>query len=438
MPSIGISSGYGGLFCVLTVSKISTAILVFYIFFYLPIWGDNLLILYGSALLIIGSVGIYCCQNGFVLFANVPYAIWNHLILLGYILTAGFFAAFDYGVVVKSSVMFTAYSFICVSICYVSTEEDSFDWIFYILIALAILCAFYTMFRGAVIEGYGKSLSANCNPHTLAASMNLGIFAVAYLSRKMDMRSTLIAGALIALFMYTIINCGSRKVLFSSAMVVCIWLWASFRERWTSGDKNQRAVAVLLILLVLVGGFIAYRRFFTNSLMFSRMNNKDDMGDENRLLFYRKAVEIFMDRPILGGGYDQFQFWSRTGYYSHSTYAEAIADLGALGCAIYFFPLLYTVYVIVANALFIRKDYHSILLLAFCGAELFLGVGQIFFMEFSHFIAWTILYYNSFHYSPVAEHPESASRYIAPYRMTRETKYILNGSKKNVSKYIRT
>ena len=55
--------------------------------------------------------------------------------------------------------------------------------------------------------------------------------------------------------------------------------------------------------------------------------------------FYKIAWQIFVEKPLLGGGLNQFRYWSGTGAYSHSTYAEAIADFGLVGCIIYFFPI---------------------------------------------------------------------------------------------------
>ena len=121
----------------------------------------------------------------------------------------------------------------------------------------------------------------------------------------------------------------------------------------------------------------------------------DNSGNQKRVRFYKQAWEIFLEHPFLGGGYDQFKYLSGTGGYAHSTYAEAIADFGFVGCTIYFIPILYASYQILKKALLTERSFASLLMAALCIAELFLGAGQIFFMEFYHFLAWSILFFYS-------------------------------------------
>ena len=377
------------------ITKISATILIFYILFYLQVWGDNHLILYGSAMLTGLSMMILCFQEGYLDFSYVPFGVWNNLIMVVYSLLTGIIVAYNYSMVVSSSITFAAYSIVCIAVCYVSAEENSFDWILRVLILLALVCSIYAFFQGTIIEGYGKTLSRANNPHVFAAVMNLGIFSVTYLENKDGKRKSLfsvLSVFLICFFYYSIIECGSRKYLIASGILVGIWVLASLRVRWNKGDLQQRIILVLICCAAIAIIFYYYRFIYMNSYTYLRMSTKDDAGNQNRIEFYQKAFAIYMDHPIFGGGYDQFRYWAGTGGYSHSTYAEAIADFGSLGCLIYFSPILYTTVCVLRGALKVR-DYHSNLLVALCIVELFLGVGQIFFMEFYHFLAWMIIFY---------------------------------------------
>ena len=69
----------------------------------------------------------------------------------------------------------------------------------------------------------------------------------------------------------------------------------------------------------------------------------------------------------------------------------------------YFLPIFHVSYQINKRAFLSERNYTSLLLAALSIAELFLGVGQIFFMEFYHFLAWTILFY----YSKIANKEDS-------------------------------
>ena len=376
----------------LKITKISAIVLIFYILFYLQVWGDNHIVLYGSAMIVVLSWGVYCLHIGYVDLAKVPYGIWNNIIMVIYALLTGIIVAYDYSTVISSSITFVAFSIVCIAISYVSSEEGSFDWVLYILVVLAIVCSVYAFFNGAVWENYGKTLSLTNNPHAFAAVMNLGIFSVAFLNKYERNAYSLASAFIIALLFYSIIECGSRKYLIASSCIIGIWIWSFFKKRWETSDLQQRVLLLLTLMLVLIIVLVFYRYVYLNSLAAKRMMSNDDLGDQKRIQFYRQAWEIFKDRPLLGGGYDQFRYYSGAHGYAHSTYAEAIADFGAIGCILYFSPLIGVTIQIINNAIFKSRDYRSMLLLALCIAEIFLGIGQIFFMEFYHFIAWTIIF----------------------------------------------
>ena len=242
----------------------------------------------------------------------------------------------------------------------------------------------------------GKTLSRINNPHIFAGVMNLGIFSTTYLiKREKEHVKHIIYVVLIILFLYSTIASGSRKYFIASLCLFIIWVFTSFIERWNNGDAQNRILNVGMLLLIIIVTLFIYRHMYAGSLMQQRMLNNNDMGNQHRIRNYHKALEIFIQSPIFGGGYDQFRYHSGVGGYAHSTYAEAIADFGLIGCIIYFTPIAITTNRILSNAFILKRDYHSWLLLAYCISELFIGVGQIFFMEFHHFLAWMVL----FHYA---------------------------------------
>lgn len=378
----------------LKIAKVSTTILVFYILFYLQTWGDNHLILYASALTTVFSIAIYCFFENRMDINNVPYGVWNNLFMVVYSLVFGIFVAFDYSRIITSSVTLAAYAVVCIAICYVSYVENSFEWVLNIFIVLAVVCAAYAFFFGSVWKGYGKTLSLSNNPHFFAAVMNLGTFSIAYRIKDANKKLSIIWTILLGVLLYSIVQCGSRKYLIATALILIVWIYTSLRERWKKGDSQERIKTIIALFLIIILVYYYYSRYYISSESYSRMMDNDDMGNQNRIVFYRKAFDIFLTHPIFGGGYDQFRYWAGTGGYAHSTYAEAIADFGFVGCLLYFTPIFYTTYQIAKTSLY-NRDYKSSLLLAFCIAELFIGAGQIFFMEFHHFIAWTILFYYS-------------------------------------------
>lgn len=380
----------------LKITKISVTIVILYIFVYVQIWDDNHLILYGAALITVASLIAHWFSQGYVDFSYVPYGIWNNLIMVAYSLLAGLFVAYSYPVLVSSCITYAAFSVICVAICYISTEEESFEWVFDLLIIIAIICAIYLLGFGANLKGYGKILSDHNNPHVLAAIMNLGIFSTAFKFSKHSIRELIISALLITLFLFCTVESGSRKYLIANACLVAIWALSFSIYLWKSNNPSQRLLLIIMLLVISILLVYYFRNIYGGTMIHSRMADYDDLGNVNRVLYYQKALDIFREHPLLGGGYDQFQYWSETGSYSHSTYAETIADFGILGCSIYYTPIILTLGKSIRKALVDQRDYKSVLLLAFCLVELFIGIGQIFFMAFQHFIVWSILFYYNF------------------------------------------
>lgn len=396
----------------LKITKISATALIFYILFYLQVWGDNHIILYGTAIITAISMLAHCFQQGYMDLSKVPFGIWNNLIMVVYSLITGFFVAYNYDAVISSCVTYAAFSIVCVATCYASSVEGSFEWVLKVLIALAVVCAVYALFQGAYWIGYGRTLSMTNNPHTFAAVMNLGVFSVAFIRRNKESTFSLISALLILFFLYSIIECGSRKYLIASLFLVFLWIYASFKDQWIKSNNQQKVIWFFLGATFLLLSVYLFRRIYSQSDLNLRMQETDDMGNKNRIKMYLEAWNIFLEHPIFGGGYDQYKYLSGTGGYSHSTYAEAIADFGFVGCVLYFSPIFYTSYQIMKRTLSTERNYASLLLAAMCISELFLGVGTIFFMEFFHFLAWTILFYYSKDKEPREKALSSQYKYI--------------------------
>lgn len=402
----------------LKITKISTAVLIFYILFYTQVWGDKHLILYGSAAVTVLSVAIHCIHAGSLEYGRVPYGIWNNLILVFYAVVTGFFVAVDFMTTLRMSITLLAFATVCIAMCYVSSVEGSFEWILKILIALALTCSFFTLFRGTEWSGYGVTMSAINNPHNLAAVLNLGLFSVTFLPRQKERKFSLISVALVLLFFIVTIRCGSRKYLLASALVVGIWAWAVVIEGWKSGDSNRRTITVFLLIAFIGAAFYIIRNVYLGSDSYQRMQDKMDTGSQSRILFYEKAWEIFLKHPIFGGGLDQFKYLSGTGSYAHSTYAEALADFGFVGCVLYFTPIIATTCRIIGRVLKPDRNYSDYLLLAFCLSQLFIGTMQIFFMEFHLFLVWSILFF--YERKPM----ESTSENLPVQQYAQRWKYI--------------
>ena len=377
----------------LKLTKLSATVLIFYIMFYTQIWGDNHLILYGFAAMAVLSVLIHCIQKGSLIFDHVPYGIWNNLVVVVYAVITGLFVAVDFMTTIKSSITLLAFTIVTIAMCYVSAEEESLEWILKILIVLALLCSLYTFIRGTEWQNYGITMSASNNPHYLAGVLNLGIFSVVYLSRNRKKKLSFISVALVLLFSIVTIRCGSRKYLIANTMIEGVWAWAIVREGWKSGENNRRVMTLFLLILLAGVAYYTIHNVYLGSSSQLRMQNSNDMGNQYRILFYKESLKIFLEHPIFGAGLNQFKYLTTVarGNFAHSTYAEAIADFGFVGCVLYFTPIFTASYRIISRALKSGNNYSAYLQLAFCISLLFIGIGQVFFMEFHLTLAWSIL-----------------------------------------------
>ena len=394
------------------ITKLSASVLLYYFFFFKDVYGDTPRVLYITSIICVFSVLLYCFQQGSIELTNVPFGVWNNLIMVVYALLTGVFVSYNYFATISGCVTYAAFSTVCISICYISAEEGSLEWLLKVLISLAVVCAVYTLFRGYEWRGYGRTLSETNNPHLFAAVMYLGIFSVGFIRRNKERTASIASAAFIALFYYSIIECGSRKYMLAGSCLVLIWMVVSIKEVLRNSDILEKIILFVGCAVFVALALYLFQRVFYQSNIYVRLNEMDDPGNQHRILYYKEAWEIFLKHPLFGGGYDQFKYLSGAGAYAHSTYAEAIADFGFLGCMIYFPPIIYASGQALYRAFIDKRDYASMLLAALCISELFLGAGQIFFMGLGHILLWMILFFYLRPSPVLSEVPDKKWKYI--------------------------
>ena len=121
-------------------------------------------------------------------------------------------------------------------------------------------------------------------------------------------------------------------------------------------------------------------------------SNEEGSSSQIRKQYYQFAIDFFSEHPFFGVGLDQFRVWSPYHGYSHSTYAEALADWGFLGCLVYFLPALWAGIKILQLSFSNPGENTLKVVFAVWVMEVFLGLGQIWFYKIEHLIAWTIIF----------------------------------------------
>ena len=375
------------------IAMLIIGIFLFYNMWYKYAYSERNIILYGTALAATACALYDLFTSRSDIEEVFPMGVLVNLLMCVYSIITGLFVAKNHDVLFSAVKTYAAFSLVCLVICYISHREGNIDWLLSILIAVNISSAIYVLFRGSYYQGYGNVLGPTQNPNDLGLAMNIGLFCLAYKARNNKGKRLLYYG-LAVLFCYIIIDCGSRKCLIAAVLTLLAWFIPDAWQAWRKGNWMNRFILLCLVAIILFSIGYYYQRIYINTDIYNRMERlgSDDEGSSHfRKLFYQYALDYFQEHPIFGIGLQQFRVWNPYHAYAHSTYAEAIADWGFIGCSIYFFPVIWAGFELIKKTI-AKTDNMTKTVLALFAMEIFLGVGQIWFYEFQHLLIWTIIY----------------------------------------------
>lgn len=373
-----------------TIAKCGVLGCLTYVMWYKWVFGDNILILYASAAISVMSMLVGLLLSRASIRKVFPYGCLNDVVMCVYSLLFGLFVAASKSVLFSTIGTYLSFALVCLAFCYAS-QDTGFDWLLRGVVLIAVLCAVWTITMGYYRSGYGMVLSPTNNPHTLGFVMDMGLFAVAYRS-KSTIKSFAWNLLLGTLFLYIIIQCGSRKCLLAAVFIVLPWIWIELKKILKNGTSNQKLGIVLLLSLVAAGAAYYFFHIYVNSISYGRFSNiEESQSNRARLAFFGLGFQYFLDSPLFGIGLGQFALHNPAGMYSHSTIPEAIASWGAIGSLLYFIPILAASWraFLLAKT---RRDKESVMIAALCAMELFMSFMQIYFYSLTHMIVWAIIF----------------------------------------------
>lgn len=117
-----------------------------------------------------------------------------------------------------------------------------------------------------------------------------------------------------------------------------------------SAKQAMKIIGVLIALVILL--VLSMSNQFLYNLygnriesmfnLFSKTANTD-ASVTGRLALQQRAIEVFLNHPILGVGIGNFSSYSNnlggvSGYYAHNNYLELLADVGVVGTVMYYAP----------------------------------------------------------------------------------------------------
>ena len=375
-------------------SKIGAIAFLIDVFWFKYAYFESSVILYGSGALAIVSMIIDLFIIGDIDSSVYPLGITINIIMCVYSFFTGIFVAVNQTQLFISLRTYFIYSLFCLVLCYICYREKSIDWLMKTLVFVSLLSCIYTMFRGYHFIGYGYILSRTINPNNYGLILVVGICAVVYLSKE-SIESTILSCVILAILIWSIIQCGSRKSLIAAVLLVSLWIINHVRELLRSKWHLEVIIGILLVIFVAVSAFYVFNNIYIGSdsqIRMQSLGNRNEGSMTMRKYYYKLAWELFLEKPIFGVGFNQFQEYSSSGLFSHSLYAESISCWGLVGCLIYYPSLLAAIFRAWKIGFGKNKDNGGKKIFAILVVELFLGTGQVLYYEINHMILLTAVF----------------------------------------------
>lgn len=365
-----------------------------YILWYIYLFGEKVIILYISIFVATVCVLFEVLQYREDFRSLCPYGVLINVFMCLYSLLTGIFVARSQDALISAVKTYASFSVVCFDICYISKKEKGIDWLLNCIILICIVSSINIFVNGFYVAGYGYVLGPKQNPNLLGLTMDLGVFSAAFKAIRKRKKQIIYLG-LALLFTYIIIQCGSRKCLISALLICALWLFAFIHKTWNKSIRANIGILILIGVLI-IAVYYYYTKIYINTYSYNRMevlgSSESGSSSQIRKMYYEFALNYFMEYPFFGIGLDQFSVWNPLGGYSHSTYAEMLADWGFVGSVIYLLPVCTIGIKLLKSSFYSRETSVTRIIFALWAMEVFLGVGQIWFYEIEHLIAWTIIY----------------------------------------------
>ena len=168
------------------LSKLLIYVFLIYINWYQYVYGVNHFILYGSVVLAVICMVLDLLVTPKNIREIFPTGVLINIVMCVYSLVFGLYIAKNQEALVNSVKTYIAFTIVCLVICYISNEVNSFSWLLNVIIVIDVICALFVLTRGYYWKGYGYVLSRDNNPNVFGMAMDLGLFCLIYQTRRME------------------------------------------------------------------------------------------------------------------------------------------------------------------------------------------------------------------------------------------------------------
>jgi O-antigen ligase len=378
------------------LSKLFFVLLLFYygwfmiVFFQIP----QIMLLLGVGM--IGFIILDAILTHTDLSTLITFELWLWILFAATSLGFGYFVAVDRGFLTDQLSTFVQFLMLIYGIIYISNKEESINFFIKVFIVYAVVCALTTI-RVDMVDIEGRAIMGlTDNPNAVGITMAIGICCILYMIDLKKFLYTLISFGAILLMIYVALLSGSRKAFLSIVLIIGYSIVFVLLKEIKFLRPAQKLKGIFSIALVSAAGYSALYEYFKSSILLDRLTAMLQGSETTRIGMYDAAFELFKGSPLVGVGFNNYRALSGFGTYSHSTYAEALACTGIIGCLLYFIPYLTTLFhymKIVANrkvdALLLQQGRTMMGLYA---VLLFLGIGTIHFYEITSSIEFGMIF----------------------------------------------
>ena len=235
------------------------------------------------------------------------------------------------------------YTLLMLSIINISYTENDIDWLTKAKLIMTLLTCAVFLYRPAVfydkVNTVQYTLVTTLNPNTFGLDIVFGLWCALELfsQKKIKIYTFLIS---VGIFTISIIRTASRKSLICIAIALLLWV-VLYYIRPQKISTSKLAKRLLLIAILVFGGYLVARKYFAGSMMERRilsMISGSDGSVSGRFEMYLNGFHDLMKHPLLGYGFGGYRVMY--GRYSHATLVEVPVSGGIIGGLAYFIILI--------------------------------------------------------------------------------------------------
>ena len=358
-------------------------------------------------------IGIYimsfCAMKKFkplIEFIKSPFFIWYASFWVLVIAITALRNAEQMMILIKTIIAFSAYIF-GFGILYSDKEtRKSIDICKVFEVVAVVICIWILVFEYELLfqgERIGYSVMIG-NPNSAASLLSIFVFFIIFKTKKTKSVKDLLA---LLLCIMIIFATGSKKAIVVVAIALMMFLFKNgqlVKKRLLYfGIATVIAIAVCFMVPVLYDNVA--RRFLSLFGELGIINFRSDHSSELRTQYTDKAIELWKNNIIFGGGYDNFRINSGYATYSHNNYVELLSSVGIVGTIYY-----YAYYIYLLAKQFVKKNMQSVLCILFIVSTLISDVGSVIFSTYPMYYIMLMILGKEIEHKDIEEETSNAGQ----------------------------